>query len=469
MKKFTLLLVMLLGVLGVKATELDLDLDNLDGGTYNKSTHVFSCPSESWSENQWWVATWDGSKNVDTDYSAYDELILEYITSDTQKFRVYFATVAGITTQTVYPTSNAQFGRSVIKLNSSTKSGIGKIILSGAGNALTMKLTRAYFRSKSNKSTTSLWTGSENFGDSWGKVNALTYDNRGNLANAKVDDIIQVTITNTTEGNQINVTDAYETTFVDGCFDNVTAQEEAQTIEYVIPNAIVAEKIQQSGIVINGKKVTVTKIELITYNESYDAVYFAIGADEIATFSTSNKSLDFSGSVVTPYYASEVTKGSVTLKSVRYTRGWQGYILKGVEGKYELKVVETEEDYPSQNYLKPIGDYSGVVKYSQNEDTKYRYIFAKDSDSNIGFYKLTENNHTLAAHKAYLETDDDLTPSAPSARVALIFDDEETTGVSEVRSLKSEVKSEYYDLMGRKVAHPTHGLYIVNGKKVLIK
>ena len=460
---------MLLAVVGAKATELDLDLDNLDGGTYNKSTHVFSCSDGSWDENQWWVATWDGSKNVDTDYSAYDELILEYITSDTQKFRVYFATVAGNTTQTVYPTSNAQFGRSVIKLNSSTKSGIGKIILSGAGNALTMKLTRAYFRSKSNKSTTSLWTGSEDFGDSWGKVNALTYDNRGNLAKAKVDDIIQVTITNTTEGNQINVTDATETTFVDGCFDNVTAQEDAQTIEYVIPNAIVAEKIQQSGIVINGKKVTVTKIELITYDESYDAVYFAIGADEIATFSTSSKSLDFSGSGVTPYYASEVTKGSVTLKSVRYTRGWQGYILKGVEGKYELKVVETEEDYPSQNYLKPIGDYSGVVKYSQNEDTKYRYIFAKDSDSNIGFYKLTENNHTLGAHKAYLETDTDVTPA--EARVNLVFGDEsETTGIGNVDvNANDNIDAPMYNLAGQRVGKSYKGIVIVNGKKYFNK
>ncbi len=461
---------MLLAVVGVKATELDLDLEQLDGGaeaTYNTSTHVFSCPDGdgSWHENQWWVATWDGSKNVDTDYSAYDELILEYITSDTKKFRVKFCNVAGDDTQIVYPTSNAQFGRSVIKLNSSTKSGVAKIVLSGAGNALTMTLTRAYFRSKSNKSITSLWTGSENFGDSWGKVTSLTYGNKGNLANAKVDDIIQVTITNTTEGNQINVTDATETTFVDGCFDNVTAQEGAQTIEYVIPNAIVAEKIQQSGIVINGKKVTVTNIDLITYDESYDAVYFAIGADEIATFSTSSKSLDFSGSGVTPYYASEVTKGSVTLKSVRYTRGWQGYILKGVEGKYELKVVDTEQDYPSQNYLKPIGDYNGVVAASTAET--YHYIFAKKNETGeIGFYKLTAD-HTLAAHKAYLETGTDV--AGVNARVALIFDDGEATGVKEVKGLKAETRGEYYDLMGRKVAQPTRGLYIVNGKKVVIK
>ena len=29
--------------------------------------------------------------------------------------------------------------------------------------------------------------------------------------------------------------------------------------------------------------------------------------------------------------------------------------------------------------------------------------------------------------------------------------------------------NEYFDLQGRKVAQPTHGLYIVNGRKVVIR
>jgi hypothetical protein len=31
------------------------------------------------------------------------------------------------------------------------------------------------------------------------------------------------------------------------------------------------------------------------------------------------------------------------------------------------------------------------------------------------------------------------------------------------------MNNEYFDLQGRKVANPTKGLYIVNGKKVVIK
>lgn len=43
------------------------------------------------------------------------------------------------------------------------------------------------------------------------------------------------------------------------------------------------------------------------------------------------------------------------------------------------------------------------------------------------------------------------------------------TGISEVRSERSEVREGYYDLQGRRVARPIHGLYIMNGKKVAIK
>lgn len=44
-----------------------------------------------------------------------------------------------------------------------------------------------------------------------------------------------------------------------------------------------------------------------------------------------------------------------------------------------------------------------------------------------------------------------------------------TTGLNEVRVQKKDVRGEYFDLQGRKVTNPTKGLYIVNGKKVIVK
>jgi hypothetical protein len=56
-----------------------------------------------------------------------------------------------------------------------------------------------------------------------------------------------------------------------------------------------------------------------------------------------------------------------------------------------------------------------------------------------------------------------------SASMLDIDFDSETTGVSVVKGNMADGISEYYDLQGRKVANPTKGLYIVNGKKVVIK
>ena len=43
-----------------------------------------------------------------------------------------------------------------------------------------------------------------------------------------------------------------------------------------------------------------------------------------------------------------------------------------------------------------------------------------------------------------------------------------TTGINEVRSLRSDVRGEVYDLQGRKVTNPSKGVYMINGKKMII-
>ena len=360
-----------------------------------------------------------------------------------------------------------------------------------------MKLTRVYFRSKSNASATDISTTSTALGD-WGSV-TLNWDNKGSLSNAKIGDVIRVTFTNALSGNQINIQDASYSTFMDGTFENFTVQDDAQTLEYVIPNATIAESIYLNGIVISGKKATITKVELVTYTESYEAMAVTIGSDEVATYSTSNKSLDFNGTGITPYYASAVASGKVTLTSVRYLRGYQGYVVKGNAGTYEIPVVSTEEEYPSTNYLKPSGDYAKAVfcsnKTKDGTDTNYRYIFAKKS-SDIGFYKLatdysrvttseekyestvssgsTVYYHVLAAHKAYLETTTDITPSSSLARAITLNFDDGTTAILPIfqdgnSSIAGSENNACYTLQGIRVQNPTKGLYIQNGKKFMVK
>jgi hypothetical protein len=100
------------------------------------------------------------------------------------------------------------------------------------------------------------------------------------------------------------------------------------------------------------------------------------------------------------------------------------------------------------------------------------------ADESCVFYRLTMHNGTtigfwwgndggnsfdIAANKAYMAV-----PAGQAAREGFAFDDDSTTGISNV-NVNENVNGSIFDLQGRKVSTPGKGLYIVNGKKVVIK
>ena len=52
--------------------------------------------------------------------------------------------------------------------------------------------------------------------------------------------------------------------------------------------------------------------------------------------------------------------------------------------------------------------------------------------------------------------------------VSFYFNDGTPSGIVDVRSNMEVDRGNYYDLQGRRIVQPTKGLYIVNGKKVVI-
>jgi hypothetical protein len=79
-------------------------------------------------------------------------------------------------------------------------------------------------------------------------------------------------------------------------------------------------------------------------------------------------------------------------------------------------------------------------------------------DNKVGFYKWTGDN--LAEGKVYLPTS-----AVSSAREFVGFD--ETMGISAVKSNEA-TGNKSYNLAGQRIVQPSKGLYIVNGKKVVI-
>ena len=83
---------------------------------------------------------------------------------------------------------------------------------------------------------------------------------------------------------------------------------------------------------------------------------------------------------------------------------------------------------------------------------------------------MNSKGGTVKANRAYLQIPTSaLTPAAEAQGIMLVWD-EETDGISSLSTNLSPSREViYYDLQGRRVAKPAKGLYIVNGKKVIIK
>ena len=104
-------------------------------------------------------------------------------------------------------------------------------------------------------------------------------------------------------------------------------------------------------------------------------------------------------------------------------------------------------------------DLSGWAGPGNMAADGYMYVL-NNGTQGVGFYKLKDGK-SLSPGKAFLYYTGSL------AREFFGFD--EATGIDATLVNSEKVNSEVYDLQGRRVAQPTKGLYIVNGKKVVIK
>lgn len=181
-----------------------------------------------------------------------------------------------------------------------------------------------------------------------------------------------------------------------------------------------------------------------------------IGADGYATFS-SVCALDFSTATdVRGYYATEAGTNTVKMTEITGTAAAGEGIFLQKTGESPVIPIVLSGDALTGNLLKPT---TGSNIYDSG---KAQYVFAKQSEE-LGFYKVTASL-APAAGKAYLETASDFAAS----RLRFVFEDEETTGIMSTER-KTQADRSFYNLSGQRVTQPRRGLYIVGGKKVIIK
>lgn len=243
---------------------------------------------------------------------------------------------------------------------------------------------------------------------------------------------------------------------------------------FSVPSGYVITKIVTTGA--NFDNATVGTLSGNTWTGASDEVALSVTATRnvktiTVTYTTENQTftpaktyttltcayaLDFTSvsSDLKAFIATEVDGGSVQMTQVNKVPANTGLVLKATTPGSAVNVPVfdgTGADNVSAN--KMAGSATSTTAITENGG----YIL-----SNGVFQPATTG--TLAAGKAYLNI-------AVSAReLELSFDENDVTAISEVTNTnRTNNTNEYFDLQGRKVANPTKGLYIVNGKKVMVK
>lgn len=128
------------------------------------------------------------------------------------------------------------------------------------------------------------------------------------------------------------------------------------------------------------------------------------------------------------------------------------------EYAFAFKLAETDN---KDNLLKGTQEEKDVTA----ETGKCIYKLANDTERGLGFYWGSPDGKTLnnKENKCYLELDE----TTASAKPYFIIDT--ITGISNVDADKPADDGFYYTLSGIRVANPRGGIYIKNGKKVIIK
>ncbi len=157
-------------------------------------------------------------------------------------------------------------------------------------------------------------------------------------------------------------------------------------------------------------------------------------------------------------YTASVAGSTVTLTEVDDIPANTGVVLKGEVKTHNIPVINSSST--AQGDL--TGNTSAATAWNAFDGYDL-YMLAL----NGGKAQFTlVNGGSIAAGKAFLK----LTNSGSGAReLNVVFADDEATGVADVRCKMADGRNDFYNLNGQKVLNPTKGLYIVNGKKYVIK
>ena len=142
-------------------------------------------------------------------------------------------------------------------------------------------------------------------------------------------------------------------------------------------------------------------------------------------------------------------------------------VIEAAEGNYALMFTTTEQQPVVNNTLNGTDAATPLI----DDPSSYYYglsLNASSELSSVGFYWMNPTGaaFTNGAHKAYLKLAK--ATFSPSMVMSAFPFNGSATGIDHIATGADTTKS-VYDLSGRRVNKAIKGIYIVNGKKVLVK
>ena len=170
------------------------------------------------------------------------------------------------------------------------------------------------------------------------------------------------------------------------------------------------------------------------------------------------KALDFTNSGLTAFIVTSCSNSSMRLEPVAKVPANTGLILKGVAGSENIYSLETTEDEALDDVSENMLTSNAAGTYTV--ETNNVYVLSNLDNGQAGFYRAEEGIH-VGKYKSFLVLSTTFTSNA------LAFY-EGTTGIDATKKDQMTIR-DVYDLQGRRVSCPDKGIYVINGRKVIVK
>ena len=183
-------------------------------------------------------------------------------------------------------------------------------------------------------------------------------------------------------------------------------------------------------------------------------ISYANNSREWASYYAEEQSLE-TPEGLQPYIVTAAEGNALTVSAIDYIPQGVGVLLKRVTEDLPetilAKAYMGEETEITDNLLKGTAAAKAVAT-----ETGSVYVLYND-----GFTRAYKGS--IPAHRAYL------TLGSADGSARLMIWEGETTGVQEMEKCRNVENETFYNLNGQRIQQPAKGLYITNGKKVVIK